>query len=85
MLRLGKIDLKRIKPEGMVQKISQAGFEFLSLEPETAASFYKLPRGGHRDPFDRMLVWQAIGKGWPLLSKDKGLDIYKKYGLTRVW
>lgn len=30
----------------------------------------------HRDPFDRMLIWQAIKNGFTLITKD---PIIKKY------
>lgn len=36
----------------------------------------------HRDPFDRMLVAQAIVENLSLISADSGLDIY---GIQRFW
>ena len=36
----------------------------------------------HRDPFDRMLIAQAIIEGLPLLSTDPALDAYP---IARVW
>lgn len=36
----------------------------------------------HKDPFDRMLVAQAIVEDWPLVSKDESLDAY---GVSRIW
>lgn len=36
----------------------------------------------HRDPFDRLLVAQAMELGWSLLSKDVVLDAY---GVRRIW
>lgn len=36
----------------------------------------------HRDPFDRLLVAQALVEGVPLLSRDSALDAY---GVERVW
>lgn len=36
----------------------------------------------HRDPFDRLLVAQAMVEGVPILSADSVLDAY---GLQRVW
>ena len=36
----------------------------------------------HRDPFDRLLVAQALIEGLPLISNDYTLDAY---GITRIW
>jgi PIN domain nuclease of toxin-antitoxin system len=36
----------------------------------------------HRDPFDRLLVAQAMELGWSLLSKDV---IFDAYGIRRIW
>lgn len=38
--------------------------------------------GNHRDPFDRLLVAQAIVEGMSLVSADGMLD---RYGISRVW
>ena len=44
-------------------------------------------RGGrlplyHRDPFDRLLVAQALDLGIPIVSNDAVLDLY---GVQRIW
>jgi PIN domain nuclease of toxin-antitoxin system len=36
----------------------------------------------HRDPFDRLLIAQAIVERMPVLSVDPSFDVY---GVTRVW
>jgi PIN domain nuclease of toxin-antitoxin system len=36
----------------------------------------------HRDPFDRLLISQAIWEKMPLLSADKAFD---PYPITRIW
>jgi PIN domain nuclease of toxin-antitoxin system len=36
----------------------------------------------HKDPFDRLLVAQAILEGIPIVSKDNVLD---QFPITRVW
>jgi PIN domain nuclease of toxin-antitoxin system len=36
----------------------------------------------HRDPFDRLLVAQALEEGLPLLSAD---EILSAYGIRRLW
>jgi PIN domain nuclease of toxin-antitoxin system len=36
----------------------------------------------HRDPFDRLLIAQALDQRLPILSKDRLLD---HYGVRRIW
>lgn len=36
----------------------------------------------HKDPFDRMLIAQAIGKSIPIVSADKKFDVYP---VQRIW
>jgi PIN domain nuclease of toxin-antitoxin system len=36
----------------------------------------------HRDPFDRLLITQALVEGVPLISCDTQFDAY---GVTRIW
>jgi PIN domain nuclease of toxin-antitoxin system len=43
-------------------------------------TFYKLPVE-HKDPFDRIMIWQAIISDYYFLTVDDELDKYKKYGL----
>lgn len=44
-------------------------------------TFAKHPRE-HRDPFDRLLVAQALEEMMPVVSGDSALD---EYGVQRVW
>lgn len=83
--QLGKIDLKGVYPDKLPSIAKETGFEFLNLELETAASFYKLPKLKDKDPFDRMLAWQAISKDYYLLTKDSDFLSYKNHGLKVVW
>ena len=38
----------------------------------------------HRDPFDRMLVAQALEERLPILSDDRHLPLYREVGLELV-
>ena len=59
------------------------GFKILPIEPRHAARVASLPfPSRHKDPFDRMIVAQAIIEGMPLISVDQQLDAY---GITRIW
>lgn len=82
---LGKIDLRGVLPDKFPAIARNTGFEILSLDPDTASSFYKLPKIRNKDPFDRMLAWQAIREDCFLLTRDKEFFSYKDEGLNIVW
>jgi PIN domain nuclease of toxin-antitoxin system len=82
---LGKLDLAGVTPDELPSAARQAGFDLADLPADVAASVHRLPRLGHKDPFDRMLVWQAICAGRTLVSKDRGLRAYAEHGLKLMW
>jgi PIN domain nuclease of toxin-antitoxin system len=56
------------------------------LQEQDAISFLDLPlKENHKDPFDRMLIWQAINNNLTLLSKDKIFQQYAADGLKLLW
>lgn len=79
--QLGKLTLKGIRPENLPLAITQSGFTIVGMTEVEASGFYQLPKMLHHDPFDRMLVWQAIQNRWWFLSKDKPIKAYKNKGL----
>lgn len=82
---LGKIKLKGTTPEELPAAATSMGFGVLPLNASEACSFHRLPRDKHRDPFDRMLVWQAISERIPLITKDPELAVYSHEGLIVFW
>ena len=78
---LNKLELEGITPDELPEFASKMNFELLSLNAAEAASFYHLPRITHKDPFDRMLIWQAIREKMVLISKDSKIEAYEDYGL----
>ena len=82
---LGKLILEGISSEELPEAAEEAGFILLPLDPRHAAEYHRLPKLGHKDPFDRMLVWQAIRTGATLLSKDPEIKAYSDHGLKLMW
>ena len=82
---MGKLELEGVTPEELPEIAWETGIETLGLADKETSSFYKLPRIKHKDPFDRMMVWQAIKRDIPLISKDKDLSAYKQFGLKLIW
>lgn len=82
---LGKLRLKGAAPEQLPALAVKSGFEILSLDEKLLSSYHKLHAGNHRDPFDRMIVWQCLQQNFILLSKDDRLGEHKKAGLIAFW
>ena len=61
--------------------IANQNFEQLTITVADAARAGALP-GPHRDPFDRMLVAQALSGNLALVSIDSVMD---QYGVRRLW
>ena len=82
---LGKLDLHGICPEELPNAAETAGFEILTISSLEAATFGQLAKLGHKDPFDRMLVWQAIQGKLALVSRDSAMKNYLSQGLNLIW
>ena len=82
---LGKIALEGVGPEELPRIAEEMPLEILSVSPNEAATFHRLPRLAHRDPFDRLIIWQAIQHKMGLISKDRSFREYQKYGLKVSW
>jgi PIN domain nuclease of toxin-antitoxin system len=55
--------------------------ESLSLDEEAIVQLPRLP-SLHRDPFDRMLVCQAIAEGMAILTPD---ELIRQYPVRTIW
>ncbi len=82
---LGKLELEGITPDELPEKAKEIDIETMELSEEDAITFYKLPRLKHKDPFDRLIIWQAIRRDLPLISKDKSMEDYQPFGLVALW
>ena len=82
---LGKLELEGCDPEQLVGYAGEMGALVLQLSGEEAASFHRLPKLSHKDPFDRMLIRQAIIRDLTLISRDSAFAEYKKHGLEVLW
>jgi PIN domain nuclease of toxin-antitoxin system len=74
---LGKLQA----PAGMAPTLLSGGVHPLPITIEHAAAVEALP-WHHRDPFDRMLVAQAVAEGAAIVSQDERLTAYD---VTLVW
>lgn len=82
---LGKVELKNCQPDDMPDIAAQMHIEIIQPTALETASFHQLPKVKHKDPFDRMIIWQAIRQPLVLISKDADFPEYKKFGLEVLW
>jgi len=81
---IGKLDLKKLIPNELPEYCIKYGFKTLPISVEEASSYFQLT-GHHRDPFDRMLIWQAIQNNLVLISNDENMPLYRSEGLKLLW
>ena len=82
---LGKLELTGVKPEELPDFAAQMNLEILSITAAEASTFHKLPRLSHNDPFDCIIIWQAIQRKMTLVSKGSDFKAYHKFGLRTFW
>lgn len=71
---LGKLEAD---PEALVKAIPASGFVELPVRAAHAAAVRRLP-GLHRDPFDRLLIAQAISEPVHFLTSDPAVAAYSE-------
>jgi len=82
---LGKLELENITPLELPVISKETGFETLELSEKEVSSFHNLPVRSHKDPFDRLIIWQAIHNDFVLISKDSRFSDYRESGLRVIW
>ena len=79
--RIGKLPEASAVAQDAAGAIASQGFEELPVTVADAERAGRLP-GPHRDPFDRMLIAQAIRRDLTILSID---EVFDQYGVNRLW
>ncbi len=80
-ISLRKYSLPQPYRQFMESQIAINGFRILHIEPKHTNLISTMPLH-HKDPFDRLLVAQALSEGISLVSVDVQLD---PYGIQRLW
>jgi len=78
---LGKLDRGEPSRVFLPREIARNNFELLPISL-THATLVEGLVAHHRDPFDRLLVAQAMTDSLPLVSSD---GIFDPYGVKRLW
>lgn len=83
--KLGKLKITGFKPSQIPDFLRKLNIEIISLEADEASSYDSLSESHHKDPFDRMLIWQAMQRKLAIVSKDSEMKKYKSRGLKTIW
>jgi PIN domain nuclease of toxin-antitoxin system len=78
---LGKLEVPGDLERFLTGQLSRNAIETLPVYLSHALHTYTLP-GHHRDPFDRLLVSQALLEGLPVLSADSQIS---RYSVEVIW
>lgn len=79
--RLGKLPSAEAVALDVAGAIASQDFHELAITVDVAARAGALP-GPHRDPFDRMLIAQALSGNLVLVSNE---PLFDQYGVRRLW
>jgi PIN domain nuclease of toxin-antitoxin system len=79
-ISLGKLKLS-LSLEKIIARLPQQSIALLSVQPFHVVTLLDLPFK-HRDPFDRLLIAQALGENMSLISNEA---LFLHYGVDRVW
>jgi len=78
---LGKLLITGFSPDQLPQACTEMGFYIESLSPIDSSSYHQLNPSFHKDPFDKMLIWQAICNKYTFISNDQSVEKYQSLGL----
>ena len=81
---LGKISMKGVLPEQLPGACAQMGFYIEPVSPFDSSRYHQLNAFYDKDPFDKMLIWQAICNRFILISNDKLVEKYRTVGLQLI-
>ncbi len=78
---LGKLKFELSFDAFIRQEVTQSNLQVLNISLEHLNLTATLPLY-HRDPFDRLIIAQAIVENLPILSID---DAFDAYSIERIW
>jgi PIN domain nuclease of toxin-antitoxin system len=78
---LGKLKLALPAKRYVVEHVAANGFRMLDIQIAHVGRVETLAPH-HRDPFDRLLIAQALEENLPVVTAD---PVFRKYGVQRIW
>lgn len=80
-IALGKLKLTVPVRRYIVEHVAANGFSMLDIGIAHVGRIETLEKH-HGDPFDRLLVAQALEEAVPIVTAD---PVFRKYGVRRIW
>ena len=84
-LRSGRLDMEGRTAIELLDEANDMQIVLFGLDPAEAATHAHLQENTHFDPFDRMLIWQAIQRDLTLISGDRAFEGFTADGLKLRW
>jgi PIN domain nuclease of toxin-antitoxin system len=78
---LGKLSLSKPVERFVSEQLAANGFTLMNIDVRHAAKVEKMPFH-HRDPFDRLLIAQALTEKLTIISADR---VFFDYGVKVLW
>ena len=78
---LGKLKLALPVQRYVVEHVAANGFQMLDIRIAHVGRVETLA-AHHGDPFDRLLIAQALEEELPIVTAD---PVFRKYGVKRIW
>ena len=79
---LGKLALAQPYDQLIPEQMERNEFEMLPIEVPHLGELVKLPPSDHRDPFDRIVIAQAIGEDLTVVTNDAA---FAEYPVKVAW
>jgi PIN domain nuclease of toxin-antitoxin system len=80
-ISLGKLQLSQSFDPFIAEQLTLNSIKLLDITLAHTAAVIPLPFH-HRDPFDRLVIAQALTEAMPIVGADRAFDAY---GITRLW
>jgi PIN domain nuclease of toxin-antitoxin system len=83
---IGKLSFDNFNISELPAILYDSGVTLIPMDPFESIDLHNLPlKENHRDPFDRMLICQAIARNLTLISSDRSIAVYCENGLSLLW
>lgn len=80
-VQVGKLNLPPPAGRYVIRKLAENRIETLPINLDHLLAFERLPMH-HRDPFDRMLIAQAVEEGLSIVTAD---SFFARYPVEVIW
>lgn len=83
--KLKKLDLNNLNVSELPKIFTEKGYKIIPILCDETATLWELKLDYHKDPFDRILIWQAIKNNFTFISNDINMSPYRMEGLRLLW